>query len=79
MRRRDQEKYHQEQVESKQKIQEHVDSHGGDLSLLLSHPVPSQVKCVQLDSFGTSKNVHTVKCPLPLPSKNEVLIRTYSW
>lgn len=79
LRRKDEEEYHQQQLRTKENIQKHINLHGGDLSLLLSHPVPAQIKCVQLANFGTSKNIHTVRCPLPLPVKQEVLIRTFSW
>ena len=47
--------------------------------LFSSDPVPLDIKCIQLTSFGSSKNMETVRVRLPLPMRNEVLIRTYSW
>lgn len=79
LRRRDEEEHHRKQQEVRKRIDHHLNTHGGDLSLLLSERVPNDVKCVQLTGFGLNKNIQTARVPLPLPLKHEVLIRSYSW
>ncbi|XP_057378830.1 synaptic vesicle membrane protein VAT-1 homolog-like [Daphnia carinata] len=78
LRRRDEEEYHRKQQEVRNRIDLHLRQNGGDLSLLLSQRIPNEVNCIQLSSFGTSKNVQTAKIQLPLPMNNEVLIRAHS-
>ena len=84
LRRRDEEECHRKQIYIRSRIDQHLSQNGGDLSLLLSqHTVPNEVKCVQLTRFAQtkniSKNIRTDKVPLPLPIKDQVLIRSHSW
>ncbi|KAK4035756.1 hypothetical protein OUZ56_027840 [Daphnia magna] len=78
LRRRDEEKHRRMQKLAKNRIRRHVKHSGGDFSVLLNQDVPYDVKCVQLIAFGFSENIHTVKVPMPLPVKQEVLIRAHS-
>ncbi|XP_046444248.1 synaptic vesicle membrane protein VAT-1 homolog-like [Daphnia pulex] len=78
LRERDEEEFHKKQQEIRRRIDNHLNQHGGDLAHLFSQHVPNEVNCVQLTSFGVSKNVHTTKIPLPLPLNHEILIRAYS-
>ena len=84
LRRRDEEECRRKQIYIRSRIDQHLSQNGGDLSLLLSqHTVPNEVKCVQLTRFSQtkniSKNIRTDKVPLPLPIKDQVLIRSHSW
>jgi hypothetical protein len=79
LRQRDEEEYHRKQQEIRRRIDQHLNQNGGDLSHLLSEHVPNEVNCIQLNSYGQSKNMNTIKVPLPLPLRHEVLIRSHSW
>lgn len=78
LRQRDEEEYHRKQQEIRRRIDQHLNQNGGDLSHLLSEHVPNEVNCIQLNSYGQSKNMNTIKVPLPLPLRHEVLIRSHS-
>lgn len=80
LRRRLEEDYHKRLEESKLRVDNHLSQHGGDLSLLIKDGIPVDMRCVQLMQWGSNDDyVKTARVPLPLPMKDEVLIKSYSW
>lgn len=80
MRRRDDEEFQKRLNEAKRRVDNHLQEHGGNLSLLIKDGIPAEVRCVQLVQWGTdNNNIRTVRVPLQLPMKDEVLIKSYAW
>lgn len=80
LRRRDEEEMLKRRDMARRRIENHLNQHGGDLSLLMRDGPPSDMRCVQLTQWGSDDDyVKTARTNLPLPMKNEVLIKSYAW
>ncbi|XP_057378558.2 synaptic vesicle membrane protein VAT-1 homolog-like [Daphnia carinata] len=78
LRRRDEEEHRRKQRSALNRFEQHLNQNGGDLSPILTQPrLPTEMRCIQLTSFGLGKNINVAKIQLPLPMKHEVLIRSY--
>lgn len=66
--------------DARRRVDNHLNQHGGDLSLLIQDGIPIDMRCVQLNNWGSNDDyIKTARVPLQLPMKNEVLIKTHSW